>query len=262
MEFRKWLKELWDLVLKVWFPSHHRKITKTVVGVGAAILLDEYFLNGLLQWVVRCVVAYLAGMPTPEWNDVSGDAANWIGVVVIGLGLLFSVTVLLIETYNLKIDRDRTSEKEKSTLQRDYDIYKQFLKDFASNSTLEQFTCHHNFQDSWHRQHANELSAFIEKWSAAEMRYVDAKLLDDFRKLLEDMKALDSKLGMAAGPLISNPDWRCIYDPSQHHGINHPKPVEDAIKAANHLGDVIRDSHEKFILASEKHFSYLSKNRV
>lgn len=171
MKFPKWMGETLDFALKVWFPSHHRKITRTVVAVGATLLVDGYLLDGLLQWLVRFAVAQFAGMPTPEWTDVSGDAARWPGVVVIGLGLFFSISVLLIETYASKVGREEAArasaaalKREQNISHRDFNIYKKFLDDFASEGRLEQFVCHHNFGSSWPYDCSTELHRFIGKW--------------------------------------------------------------------------------------------------
>lgn len=269
MKLPNWLGKTLDFLLKVWFPSHHRKITRTVVAVGAALLLDGYLLDGLLQWLVRFAVAQFAGMPTPEWSDVSGDAARWPGVVVIGLGLLFSVVVLLIETYASKVEREEAarasavaSEREQNALQRDYNIYIDFLDDFASDGRLEQFVCHHNFGSSWPYGYSTELRGFIDKWSAAETRYIDAELLENFSILLRNMSALSKHLVATAGPLEVNSERLCIFEPSRHNEMDLPKYVDDAIREANRLGGEIWKNREAFVLTAEERFSVLPRNRL
>lgn len=264
MKIPKWMGKTLDFLLKVWFPSHHRKITRTVVAVGAALLLDGYLLDGLLQWLVRFAVAEFSGMPTPEWSEVSGDAARWPGVVVIGLGLLFSVIVLLIETYSSNVERREAalaraeaSEREKNSLQRDYIIYKKFLDDFASGRRLDEFVCHHNFGSSWSFDCSTELHNFICKWSTPEMCFLDAEISNNFLILLKNMSALAEHLVTEAGPLEVNSERLCIFEPSRHHEMDLPKHIEDAIQEANRLGCEVRKDREAFILMAEKHFSVL-----
>jgi hypothetical protein len=264
MKLPVWMVNAGKFLLKVWFPSHHRKITTSVIAVGATLLLDGYFLDGLLHWLARYALAQLTGTAPPEWSETANDAAIWPGVTVIGLGLLFSILVFAIETYEAKLSREGIArekelsvETERNVLKRDFALYAQFKDQFATHGRMEYFVCNHNFGRSWRSESSDDLHQFVDTWSAPEMKFVDPELAKPFEELLSIMNDLSHHLASHAGPLEVNASFHCIFEPSRHNEMDLPGHVEEAIRRANRLGVAIREKREEFLLLAEKRFSTL-----
>jgi len=264
MKLPVWMTNAGKFLLKVWFPSHHRKITTSVIAVGATLLLDGYFLDGLLQWLARYALAQLTGTVTPEWSQTANDAEIWPGVTVIGLGLLFSILVFSIETYDAKLTREciarekeLSGEAERNVLKRDLALYAQFKDHFATHGRLEYFVCNHNFGSSWPSQSSGDLHQFVDTWAAPEMKFVNPDLAKTFEELLSNMVNLSDHLVSHAGPLEVNSSFHCIFEPSRHNEMDLPSHVEEAIRRANRLGVEIRKNRSEFLLLAEKRFSIL-----
>lgn len=267
MKLPDWVLVTANFLRKVWFPSHHRKITRTVIAVGAALLLDGYFLDGLLQWVARSAIANVTGMQPPEWSDATSDTSMWAGVIVIGLGLLFSILVLAIETYEAKSKREdlkrameQSLEAERNVLGRDFDLYEKFKEQFGTGSQLEYFTCNHNFGSSWRSETSGGLHNFVDTWVAPEMKFIDPELSDCFEVLLSGMSDLSGHLATHAGPLEVNANFHCIFEPSRHNEMDLPAHVDKAITEANRMGVSVRKQREAFIMTAERRFAVLPRS--
>lgn len=258
------LEDLWQLLLRLLFPQHHRKVTTTVVGIGALLLLDGYLLQGLIAWLAQIMLAKLTGATPPTFADASADGSVMAGVALIGMALIYSVLVLIVETSeakNLREDAARASAEiavaAQNVLRRDKRLYEDFLSDFRTGGALQDFVCEHNFGGSWHSNRSNLLDDFVVKWRAPERAYQHPEIADVFIKLLDSMRQLDDHLAGRSGPLRANASLSGILDPSIHHDFDMPDHVDRAINEANALGTVVRDHRRKFIQVAEKHFATL-----
>ncbi len=177
----------WQLLLRLLFPQHHRKVTTTVVGIGALLLLDGYLLQGLIAWLAQIMLAKFTGATPPTFADASADGSILAGVALIGMALIYSVLVLIIETFEARSLRDDAARKSaevaiagQNVLRRDRRLYEDFLTDFRTGGSLEDFVCEHNFGGSWHSNRSNLLDDFVIKWRAPERAYQSPEIGDAF----------------------------------------------------------------------------------
>lgn len=258
------IADLWQLLLRLLFPHHHRKVTTTVVGIGALLLLDGYLLQGLIAWLAQIMLAKFTGATPPTFADASADGSIVAGVALIGMALIYSVLVLIIETSEARSLREDTARASaevafagQNVLRRDKRLYEDFLTDFRTGGALEYFVCEHNFGGSWHSNRSNLLDDFVIKWRAPERAYQSPEIGDAFIKLLDSMRQLNNHLNAHSGPLRANASLSGILDPSIHHDFDMPNHIDRAISEANALGTVVRDQRREFIQMAEKHFATL-----
>lgn len=255
MKVPDWLKQFGHFVLKILFPAHHRKITTIVVSVGAALAIDGWLLGGVLQYLVRLVMAHFTGTPLPQWDDVSGSDTRWQGVIILAMGLIYSAVVLWIETV---VAQNAQAGRAQNILKRDRTLYLKFKEQFGTDSPLESFVCHHPFGISWPSENWMALHRFVEKWRAPERKYVDKDLAADFTQLLDDMAELVEHLAREASPLMARTEFDCIFDPSLHCEFDTPKHIDLAIKKANDLALKIKEERRAFILHAEGRFAAIA----
>ena len=264
MAVPEWMNAIGRFVFRFLFPPHHRKITKTVIAIGAALTLDSYLLNGLIALLIQSQLAELIGAAPPAWDGTENANGIWAGVLLIGMSLLYSIGVLAIETAAQKssladaaISKAASASETQHVLRRDRPIYQEFIEEFGTNLSLEDFVCRHDFGITWQKESTVLLNGFVVKWSAPEQQFQHFEIGEAFRPLLESMSQLIGHLWTKSSYLSVNPDRNCFLDPSIHNDFDIPEPISTAIDEANRLGTQIKDQRRLFIELAERNFANL-----
>lgn len=241
-----WLKNYY-------FPPFHKKVVISVLGIGSAILLDGYFLQGLVRWGLQVLLMKITGGASPDFSEVETNEV--LGVILIGLALLYSLLTFALEQWSIKqVAMDNLSSSKKQ-LERDKALYDDWKKELGSNTFLADFIKNHHFGTTWDYKQSQRLDDFCNKWSTPEHRFLHGNLSSLIDEILAELKHLNQHLGETSGPLKANADLQCIFDPSMHDEWDMPDHIEQAIDKANSISHAIAEKREKFIEEAEIVFS-------
>lgn len=264
MKVPEWIKHFGKFLVRVVFPAHHRKVTNTVIAVGAALVLDSYLLNGLISWALQLLVASFTATETPAWGETDGSQAIWAGVILIGMSLLYSFAVYAVELAAEKSERDDAEmaraadmSQTQAVLRRDHKIYQEVLDEVGTDTRLAYFLSEHNFGVSYPRDLNSELDQFVDKWSAPEKQFQYSEIDTSFRPMWETLSELAYHLGMKGGFLAANQDLYGILDPSIHNDFDMPDHISEAIDRANELSALADKQRHTFIDVAERNFATL-----
>jgi len=259
-----WVKNIGKFLVRLLFPAHHRKVTNTVIAIGAALILDSYLLNGLIAWLVQLLVASYTNTEPPIWGEADSNAGIWGGVILIGLSLLYSFAVYAVELAAKNSEREDANltraaavSQKQNVLRRDLTIYREILNEFGSETRLSNFISDHNFGGSYQSSLNSDLDQFVHKWSAPEKQFQCSEIDTSFRKMREIMEKLASHLTTTGGHLNANPNRYGILDPALHNDYDIPEHISNAIARANELSALANNRRQEFIEVCERHFATL-----
>lgn len=265
MKVPEWVKNFGKFLVRILFPTHHRKVTNTVIAVGAALVLDSYLLDGLIAWAVQLLVASFTNTEPPAWGEADSNVGICAGVILIGMSLLYSFAVHAVElaaekSVRAEAELTRAAEmsQKQAVLHRDFKIYHEVLKEFGTDTRLAYFLSQHNFGESYPGDLNSELDQFVDKWSAPERQFQSAEIATPFTSMRETMLELAVHLAAKGGYLKANHDLYGILDPSIHHDFDVPKHISEAIDRANELSVLSDNQRQAFIEVAERHFAVLS----
>lgn len=265
----EWVKKSGKSALKVLFPSHHRKVTNTVIAIGAALVLDGYFLNGIFSWLAQVVAAKLTDAATPSWSDANTEIGIWAGVILICMSLVYSCVVYFMELTSEKsarvhaeVTKANEAFEKQQILQRDRAIYDEVLQEIGTNTRLEDFLSNHNFGSSWRYDLNRKLDDFVNKWSAPERQFQYPEIRSEFSSMRTTMLELIQHVGWKGGFLTANDNLYCILDPSIHNDFDMPEEVSNAIDKANDLSLLAAKQRQIFIEAAERNFATLPNHAI
>jgi hypothetical protein len=264
LKFPEWVKNFGKFLVRIFFPAHHRKVTNTVIAVGAALVLDSYLLNGLIAWALQLLMASFTNTEPPAWSETDSNLGIWAGVILIGMSLLYSFAVHAVEMTaekSIRAEAESTRSAEMSqrqaVLRRDFRIYRDVLKVFGTGTRLAYFLSQHNFGGSYPSNLNSEMGQFVDKWSAPERQFQTSEIATPFTSMRETMLELADHLAAQGGYLRANHNLYCIFDPSIHHDFDVPKHVSEAIDRANELSALADKQRQAFIEVAERHFAVL-----
>lgn len=264
MKVPEWAKNLGKFLIRILFPTHHRKVTNTIIAVGTALVVESYLLNGLIAWALQLLVASFTNTEPPTWGEAYGNIGIWAGVTLIGMSLLYSFAIYAVELAaekSVRADVEKARDAEVSQLQavlrRDFKIYQEALKELGTDTRLAHFLSQQNFAVPYHRDLNSELGRFVEKWSAPERQFQCSEIATSFRSMRETMLELDRHLSAKGGYLEANHDLYCILDPVLHNDYDIPDHISEAINKANELSASASNQRQTLIEVSERHFATL-----
>lgn len=253
---QKLCNSIWEFMRPIIFPEYHKKITRTTLWLGVGLLVGTPFLQWIVQTMIIVGAASAFDLPLDILLKHLEGGQQW-GVLLVAFSLIYSATILWIQTTSINADRSRSFQVSQNVLRKDCARYQDFLKRFATGGNLEYFICHHNFGSSWRKNINDSLLDFVREWSAPEKSFQDKEIFKCFNDLLTNMQRLDALLAIHSSPLRANADLYGIIDPSIHNDWDLPETIDEIVSEANQIGIEIRDQRKAFILLAEQKFAGL-----
>lgn len=216
-------------ILKLIKPNFHNKITWFLVLFGASLIGTP-----LLERIINAIFETQFSISITEDNDIV------VGLVIIGIGLVYNVLTNYFDKYLLHI---QTIKKLDNNASQDKSLYERFLLALPSNGSMD-FLKHHDFHNSFPLNDLRQIINFPQEWDNAECEFMNNDLEEIRKELLEKIKHFVYDSSMKTFPAGDGIQTIMTYADEEWDLTEN---TQKNIALLNQYGDDIYELHQKLI---------------
>lgn len=226
-----------ERVINLIKPKFYNKLTWLIVGFGLGTISKPLWLE-----IANTVLNKNYQINITNENDTI------VGFLLVITALVYNLITVYVDKF--LISKQETLKQEKWLI-KDKLLFEKFLEELPSTGSIE-FLKTHSFQNGFYLEYLRQILNFEQNWDDAEHEFINEKLENLRKELLENIKkfvyvnAIGS-YSLGDGYFTTTPDAYRLDD------WNIPKHVIDKMQEMNDLADKVVELHQKFVRTAKKY---------